>query len=188
MQSEPKHQHQNYAERRIQEVKSTSNIIMDRVGAPNHTWYLCLKYVVTLLNHLASPTLKNRTPTEVAFGITPDLSSLLQFYFYQPIFYLDTNGPSFPTSKELFGHWVGIADNVGDALTYLILTPNNKVIARSTLRPAYHPTHQNLRLAEGEDLEVYSPPPTADACSVPIIQDSQLESHPFIDPLNIIGY
>ena len=29
MQSEPHHQHQNYAERRIQEVKSTSTIIMD---------------------------------------------------------------------------------------------------------------------------------------------------------------
>ena len=188
MQSEPKHQHQNYAERRIQEVKSTANIIMDRVGAPNHTWFLCLKYVVALLNHLASSSLNNKTPIEVAFGVTPDISNLLQFYFYQPVFFLDTNKPSFPASKELFGHWVGLADNVGDALTYLILTPNNQVLAQSTLCPAYHPTHQNLRLAEGEDLEAYRPPPTADACSVPVIQDSQLTNHPFIDPLNIIGY
>jgi hypothetical protein len=29
MQSEPNHQHQNYAERQIQEVKSTANIIMN---------------------------------------------------------------------------------------------------------------------------------------------------------------
>ena len=36
MQSEPNHQHQNYAECHVQEVKSTSNIVMDRVKAPNH--------------------------------------------------------------------------------------------------------------------------------------------------------
>jgi len=125
MQSEPNHQHQNYAERKIQDVKSTANVIMDRTGAPNYTWYLALKYVAKLLNHIASQKLNNKTPIEVAFGVTPDISNLIQFYFYQPVFFLDTNKPSFPKSKELFGHWVGIADNVGDALTYLILAPNN---------------------------------------------------------------
>ena len=74
-------------------MKSTANIIMDRVNAPNFLWYLCLKYVVQVLNHLATPSLKNRTPIEKAFGVTPDISGLLQFYFYQPIFYLDTNTP-----------------------------------------------------------------------------------------------
>ena len=59
MQSEPNHQHQNYAERRIQEVKAASTIIMDKVGAPNCLWYHCLKYVVVLLNHLSSPGLKH---------------------------------------------------------------------------------------------------------------------------------
>ncbi len=33
-QSEPHHQHQNYAERRIQEVKKYVNTILDRTGAP----------------------------------------------------------------------------------------------------------------------------------------------------------
>ena len=163
MQSEPHHQHQNYAERRIQEVKSTSTIIMDRVKAPDCLWYLCLKYVVQVLNHLATPNLNNRTPIEKAFGVTPDISGLLQFYFYQPVFYLDTNKPSFPNSKELFGHWVGIAENIGDALTYWILTPEYTLIARSTLCPAYQSNHQNLRMIEGEDMEVYAPPPDSDA-------------------------
>ena len=149
MQSEPNHQHQNYAECQIQEVKSTSNIIMDRVNAPNYLWYLCLKYVVQVLNHLATPSLNNRTPIEKAFGVTPDISDLLQFYFYQPMFYLDTNKPAFPKSKELLGHWVGLTDNVGDALTYWILTTENQVIACSTLCPAYQSEHQNLHQAEG---------------------------------------
>src|SRR5687768_17328999 len=77
MQSESKHQHQNYAERRIQKVKFTANIIMDRVGAPIHTWYLCHKYEATLLNHLASPFLNHKAPIKMAFGVTPDISSLL---------------------------------------------------------------------------------------------------------------
>ena len=77
---------------------------MDRVGAPSYTWYLALKYAAKLLNHLAAKTLNYKTPIEVAFGVTPDISSLIQFYFYQPVYFLDTNKPSFPKSKELFGH------------------------------------------------------------------------------------
>jgi hypothetical protein len=146
MQSEANHQHQNYAERRVQEVKSTSNIIMDRVKAPAHLWFLCLQYVAHLLNHLAVPSLGHKTPFERAFGITPDISNLLQFYFYQPVFYLDTNDPSYPKSKELYGYWVGIAENVGDALTYKILTPEHKAINQSTLCPAYHVKGRILRL------------------------------------------
>ena len=128
MQSEAYHPHQNYAERRIQEVKATSNIIMDRVNAPSHLWLLCLEYVAHLLNHLATPSLDHKTPYEKAFGITPDISNLLQFHFYQPVLYFNTNGPSYPKSKELYGYWVGIAENVGDALTYKILTTENKII------------------------------------------------------------
>ena len=110
MQSEPNHQHHKYAERRIQEVKATSMTIMDRVGAPNCLWYLCLKYVCVLLNHLSAPGLDHKTPIEKAFGVTPDISALIQFYFYQPVMYLDTNKPSYPNSKELFGYWVGVVE------------------------------------------------------------------------------
>ena len=104
MQSETYHQHQNYAERQIQEVKATSTIIMDRVGAPNCLWYHCLKYVVVLFNHLLSPKLKHKTLNEKAFGVTPDISALIQFYFYQPVLSLDTTKPSYPKSKGLFGY------------------------------------------------------------------------------------
>ncbi|HEY9708217.1 MAG TPA: hypothetical protein V6D48_08435 [Oculatellaceae cyanobacterium] len=194
MQSEPNHQHQNYAERRIQEVKSTSTIILDQVKAPNCLWYHCLKYVVVLLNHLSSPNLGHKTPIEKAFGVTPDISALIQFYFYQPVLYLDTNKPSYPKSKELFGYWIGIAENIGDALTYQILTPEFQVIARSTLCPAYHPEHQNLCQAGGE---IAGPPAagTQDAHdfvhlpNLPTIDPLQKAHHPVvIDPKNIIGF
>ena len=42
MQSEPKMQHQNPAERHIQEVKSMTNILMDHSGSPRYLWsFVC---------------------------------------------------------------------------------------------------------------------------------------------------
>ena len=38
LQSEPHHQHQNPAERHIQEVKASTNVVMDRTGAPSFMW------------------------------------------------------------------------------------------------------------------------------------------------------
>lgn len=160
---------------------------MDKVKAPDCLWYLSLKYVVQVLNHLATPELDNRTPIQKAFGVTPDISGLLQFYFYQPVFYLDTYKPSFPNSTELFGHWVGLAENIGDALTYWLLTPEYNLIARSTLCPAYQPNHQNLRMVEGEDVEVYGPLPDADA-QVDPIEIVPNRTFPTVDPQNLIGF
>jgi transposase InsO family protein len=39
-QSEPYHQHQNYAERRIQEIKRFVDVLMDRTGTPAGYWLL----------------------------------------------------------------------------------------------------------------------------------------------------
>ena len=153
--------------------------------------------MATLLNHLSTPVLKDRTPIEKAFGVTPDISALKQFYFYEPVMYLDTNEPSFPHSKELFGHWVGIAENVGDALTYKILTLDLQIICRSTICPAYHPGHQNLRLAEGEFAEGFGPPAAGAQLTdyFPIVDPLQ-EAHTkpsndaaiSVDPNNIVGF
>jgi hypothetical protein len=44
-QSEPHHQHQNFAERRYQTIKHYVNKILDRTGAPESLWLFCLHYV-----------------------------------------------------------------------------------------------------------------------------------------------
>ena len=117
LQTEPHHPNQNPAERRIQEVKKTSNNIMHRTGAPGHLWYLCIQYVAYLLNRIAHRRLDFRTPIEVAVRETPDISSLLQFHFFQPLFYYEKIDNYFPDSTERLGWWVGMAEGVGDALT-----------------------------------------------------------------------
>ena len=119
LQSEPHNQQQNYAERRIQDVKASTNTLMDRANSPDHLWYLCTEYVVHALNHIATKRL-NKTSIEACFGVTPDISALLVFTWYEPVYDLVTDS-SFPDSKESLGRFVGIADHVGDALTFKIL-------------------------------------------------------------------
>ena len=132
--TEAHHPWQNEAERYIQEVKK--NIIMDRTGAPTNLWILCTLYAVYILNRIAQPDLNWRSAYETCYGITPDISSLLLYTFYQRIYYLDAEVP-FPNSKEKAGRFVGITENIGDAMTFWIITEDtNQLIARSVLRTA----------------------------------------------------
>ena len=133
--TEPHHPHQNKGERRIQDIKSNVNKIMDHTGSPAYLWFYCTEYVSFLLNHRAHKSLKWKTPIEKAFGYTPDITVLLQYAYYEPIYYFD-HEQSFPHTKELPGHFIGIAENIGDALTYYVLTTNKTVLARSVLRSA----------------------------------------------------
>ena len=68
----------------------------------------------------------------------------MQFSFFEPVYYLDSD-QSYPHSKELGGRYLGIADSVGDAMTYIILTSTNKTIARSVLRSALDENNINFR-------------------------------------------
>jgi hypothetical protein len=153
-QSEPNHQHQNFAERRIATIEANTNNILNLTGAPDNTWLLCVTYVCYVFNHLAHESLDHRTPLEVLTGSTPDISVLLQFHFWEPVYYRieDATFPSGGTEQQ--GHFVGIADSVGDALTYKILNDRtNRILYRSSVRSAAISGQTNLRLAsqDGEN-------------------------------------
>ena len=169
-QSEPHQQQQNPTERKYQTLKRYTNTILSRTGAPANTWLLCLLYVCFLLNRLACQSLQWRTPLEALEGSTPDISPLLRFSFWDPVYYkLDDS--DFPSgSTEGRGRWVGIAENVGHAMTYKILTDDTKkVIYRSNVRSALTKEDRNKRvdLLGGEEV-------------APIIVESeeQLAKHP----------
>jgi hypothetical protein len=157
-QSEPHHQHQNFAECRIATIEANTNNIMNRTGAPDSTWLLCVTYVCYVFNHLAHESLDNRTPLEVLTGSTPDISVLLQFYFWEPIYYR-LEDPPFPSGgTEKRGRFVGIADSVGDALTYQILSDDtNKILYCSSVQSASHYGDTNLRLTSQDGESVSKP-------------------------------
>ena len=175
-QSEPYHQHQNKADNRFGLAKRYTNTVMNTSGCPACCWLLCLQYICVVLNHLASPTLQVICPVQALQGTTPDVSFMLHFSFYEPVYYrIDSSEPdlNFPSSSnEKKGYWVGFADNQGDSLTWRILTEDtHKIIICSGVRSALRTT-TNQRLAspsgEGTTLPFPIPYPQQSTNSLPL--------------------
>ena len=76
---------------------------MNRSGAPANCWLLCLIYVCYLLNHIACTALDGKIPLFALPGITPDISIILLFTFYQPVFYA-TYDQNFPSESPCKGN------------------------------------------------------------------------------------
>ena len=113
----------------------------------------------------------------------PDISPLLRFSFWDPVCYKldDSDFPSGSTKGR--GRWVDIAENVGHAMTYQILTDDTKkVIYRSNVRSALTKEDRNKRvdLLGGEEV-------------APIINSSNDEDEsprkpmPIFDPTDLVG-
>jgi hypothetical protein len=153
-QSEPHQQHQNPCERRYQTLKTMTNTLLDRSGSPAYTWLLCLMYVALLLNLTFNWTLGG-IPLQFSEGSTQDISPLLRFYWWEPVYFKVDDAPFPSTSREERGHFVGLSHNVGHAMTYKILCDKSlKVLHRSNVRSANNPSDPNLRLdpLDGENL------------------------------------
>lgn len=119
-------------------------------------------------------------------GETPDISALLQYYFYQPVLYLD-KAQTFPKSKERSGWWVGVAENTRDALTYKIPTTNNKVLYRFVCRATDNPIHPNRRVEQdGKDFKLESAADKLDQewLQLPTINPNKIVGSKFIKKIN----
>ena len=159
------------------------NLLHNCTGAPAYTWLLALLYVCCILNHTALGSLEWRTPLEVMTGSTPDISALLLFQFWEPVYYKTTDA-SFPSeSTEKLGRFVGIAEHVGHTLTFKVLTDDTqKVIFRSRIRSALDPTKRNHRV---------DPEPCMDSPSGTLKSkrehDGEEPSMATFDPSDLIG-
>ena len=71
--SEPYHQNQNPAEWRYRTIKSSTNIVMRRSGAPANCWLLYMIYVCYIPNHIACSVLGGSIPLLVLYGITNNI-------------------------------------------------------------------------------------------------------------------
>jgi hypothetical protein len=123
-QSEPYHENQNFVENQYATIKAATNRVLS--GAPADCWLLAVQYVCHVLNHLASSTLKWIPPLQILTGQTQDISALLVCAFWEPVYY-NPHSDGFPSHRnEELGHLVGVANHVGDALTFKILSPQHK--------------------------------------------------------------
>jgi hypothetical protein len=103
-------------------------------------------YVCFVLNNAFSDIIQS-TPLRQAYGTNNDISPLLYFSFYEPVYYL-VDEATFPSdSKELRGRWVGVSENVGHFMTHKILTDDTRsIIHHSNIRSAADSNSRNLRL------------------------------------------
>ena len=132
---------------------------MNRSGAPTNCWLLCLIYVCYLLNHIACTALDGKITLLALTGITPDISIILLFTFYQPVFYA-TNDQNFPSeSEERAGYWVGFGEHCGDAMTHIILDNDTQtIIYRSAVRPKMSSTPKHRLAPHGGEVSASSDP------------------------------
>ena len=69
---------------------------MDCTGTPPQYWLLCLQYTTYLLNQLATESLGWSTPFERAFGQKTDISSLIAFFWWEPVYIPQLQGMYWP--------------------------------------------------------------------------------------------
>ena len=112
-----------------------------------------------LLNHIACSALDGKISLLALTGITPDISIILLFTFFQPVFYA-TCDQHFPSeSEERAGYWVGFAEHCGDAMTHKILDHDTqKNIYRSAVRPKKFSTPNHRPAPHGGVVSASSDP------------------------------
>ena len=132
---------------------------MNRSGAPADCWLLCVIHASYILNHLSYEDLGGTAPLGMLYGVSPDISILLLYTFYQPVFYA-THNQSYPSaSEERAVRWVGFGEHVGDALTHKLLDDDTKkILYRSAVRPS-DSAHPRKRLVSDGGESSQTPKP-----------------------------
>ena len=135
---------------------------MERTGSIPAFWFVAMALVCTCLNYYIDPTLVgSRSPLMFATGQSYDISPCLGLYF------LVSGKQEFPsTSRELRGRWVGISEDVGNSLCYIIYNEAKCTIVNwSEVRSTLDPNFRNLR----EDPLSFDSGPLSDVRYVPTV-------------------
>ena len=81
-------------------------------------------------------------------GFVQGTSKCLHYHQWQPIYYLDPEGGYLSTTQEKKGQWCGWTDDIGNVLTYWVLTDDTKqLIPVSDIHPAS--TRPNMQAETG---------------------------------------
>ena len=119
-------------------------------------------YVCYILNHIACGALN--VALLVLYRVTPDISIMLLYTFYRPVFYA-THGQHFPSeSEERAAFWVGFGEHCGDAMTHKLLDKitqklytevlsghlPNQIPTIDLLKMKGRPAHQNNQVQKSQ--------------------------------------
>ncbi len=136
-QTEPYSPWQNLAESAIRELKKAAGRKMVRAGAPKPLWADCIELEAYIQSNTAWDIykLQGETPETLMSGETPDISQFCELSFYEWVMVRDEGeNVAYPNENPILGRYLGVATDVGPAMTAKILKSNGEVIYRSTYR------------------------------------------------------
>ena len=135
--TEPYSQWQNKAEAEIREIKRSIRRQTLRANSPKRLWDHCGQWIVAIRRFTAHsyPELDGMTPYERVHARTGDISAYAQFDWYQYVWYIDPVPRDAAQSKRKIGRWIGVAEDIGGPLTYLILPASAIPVPRSSVFP-----------------------------------------------------
>jgi hypothetical protein len=131
--TEPASPWQNRAEAEIREVKKLARRAMSKSLVPLNLWCYALEWAARIRSYAAHdlPFLETRTPEERIMSRTPDISEYIHVDWLQRVWYQEP--AQFLETTRHLGRWLGVVHDVGQAMTYWLLTEKGTVLARSSV-------------------------------------------------------
>ena len=120
---------QNAVEGGIRGLKKASGRKMVRAGAPKPFWAYAIEWEAYIQSNTAWDIyqLQGETPETVLSGETSNISQFCELSFYKWVM-LCNEPVAFPDENPVLGRFLGIAIDVGPAMTTKILKHNGEVV------------------------------------------------------------
>ena len=133
---------QNKAEANAREIKRMYRKAMRTSSAPLIYWDRCFELQCLIRSHtaLSLPSLEGMSPEEKMTGDTPDISSLVEFGWWERVWYIE---PTDAHERRHLGRWLGPSTTVGSAIASWVLTKKAQEIVRSSVFPLSQEDLQN---------------------------------------------
>lgn len=130
--TEPEQYNQSRVEGVIRETRKKWFHVMTMKHVPKRLWDYGLCWVVEIMQHTASNagSLKGRTGLEKVTGETPEISEYLDFGFYDACWYRENAR----LGETKLGRWLGVSHKTGSLVSFWILTPNCRVVSRTSVQ------------------------------------------------------
>jgi hypothetical protein len=123
----------NAAKREIGFLAKRWRLRMTKKAVPKRLWDFGLVYESELLCRMASGS-DWRTGYKEVTGQTPDISELLDFEFYDLVWWLDRpTKPNFTDHVRRLARWIGVSHRVGSDMSYWLITESGKIISKTSV-------------------------------------------------------
>jgi hypothetical protein len=83
------------------------------------------------------PALDGMPPEEAIHNCMVDISAYAQFDWYEYVWYIDRSEDTTESTRKL-GRWIGVAENQGAPMIYMVLPASCRPIAWSSVFPLSH--------------------------------------------------